>query len=113
MNNNQINNEKGITAQTARILKTTIDYTIYQNPIEKFAEKSAINNRISDSIDKEEEEWCDLVDFLAEGAKHGIHHAASAAREQRAKAEQEALAREIAKKIEEVDTRRPHIDGRV
>ena len=113
MNNNQINNEKGITAQTARILKTTIDYTFYQNPIEKFAEKSAINNRISDSIDKEEEEWCDLVDFLAEGAKQGIHHAASAAREQRAKAEQEALAREIAKKIEEVDTRRPHIDGRV
>ncbi len=105
MNNNQINNEKGITVQTARILKTTIDYTLYQNPIEKFAEKSAINNRISDFIDKEEEEWCDLVDFLSESAKQGIHHAASAAREQRAKAEQEALAREIAKRIEKLDSR--------
>ena len=109
MNNNQINNEKGITAQTARILKTTIDYTLYQNPIEKFAEKSAINNRISDSIDKEEEEWCDLVDFLAEGAKQGIHLAASAAREQRAKAEQEALAREIAKRIEQVESKTSQI----
>ncbi len=109
MNNNQINNEKGITVQTARSLKTTIDSTLYQNPIEKFAEKSAINNRISDSIDKEEEEWRDLVDFLAEGAKQGIHHAASAAREQRAKAEQEALAREIAKRIEQVESKTSQI----
>lgn len=104
MNNNQINNEKGITVQTARILKTTIDYTLYQNPIEKFAEKSAINNRISDSIDKEEEEWCDLVDFLSESAKRGIHQAASDAREQRAKAEQGAYVRETARMLGPIDT---------
>ena len=109
MNNNQINNEKGITVQTARILKTTIDYTLYQNPIEKFAVKSAINNRISDSIDKEEEEWCDLVDFLAEGAKQAIHHAASAAREQRAKAKQEQFVKELAKKIVQFGAKMPQI----
>ena len=105
MNNIQSNNGKGITAQTAKFLKSGIDYSAYQTPVQKFAEKSAINSNISDSIDKDEEEWCDFVDFLAESAKLGIHQAASAAREQRAKAEREALAREIAKKIEQVDSR--------
>lgn len=107
MNNNQINNEKGITVQTARILKTTIDYTLYQNPIEKFAEKSAINNMISDSIDKEEEEWCDFVDLLSESAKRGIHQAANFAREQRAKAVHENLVKELTKKIEQFGARNP------
>ena len=105
MNNNLLNNGQGITVQTARLLKASVDNSIYMPPAQKFAEKSAINNQISDSIDKEEEEGCDLIDFLSECAKQGSHQAASNAREQRAKAEQEALAREIAKRIEQIDSR--------
>ena len=93
MNNTQLNNRQGISVQTARLLKTRVDNAIYLTPAQKLAEKSAINSNISDSIDKEEEEWCDLVDFLAEGAKQGIHHAASAAREQRAKASSNSLSK--------------------
>ena len=109
MNNTQLNNGQGISAQTARLLKTRVDNAIYLPPAQKLAEKSAINSNISDSIDKEEEERCDLVDFLAESVKLGIHQAASAAREQRAKAEQEALAREIAKRIEQVEPKTSQI----
>ena len=94
-------------------MKSAIDCSLYQTPIEKFAEKLAINSKISDSIDKVEEEWCDLVDLLAESAKQGIHQTASNARAERAKAEQEMYIREIAEKIKVVDTRWPHIGGKV
>ena len=109
MNNNLLNNGQGITVQTARLLKASVDNSIYMTPAQKFADKTAINSNISDSIDKEEEEGCDLVDFLAESVKQGIHQAASAAREQRAKAKQEQFVKELAKKIDQFGAKKPQI----
>lgn len=109
MNNIQVNNSQGITIHTARILKAGVDQTPYQTPEQKYLEKSAITSTISDPIDKEEEAWCDFVDLLADGAKQGIHQAASAAREQRAKAKQEQFVKELAKKIDQFGAKMPQI----
>ena len=109
MNNIQVNNGQGINAQLARILKAGVDQTSYQSPEQKYLEKSAITSNISDPIDIEEESWCDFVDLLADGAKQGIHQAASAAREQRAKAKQEQFVKELAKKIDQFGAKMPQI----
>lgn len=109
MNNIQVNNGQGINAQLARILKAAVDQTSYQSPEQKYLEKSAITSNISDPIDKEEESWCDFVDLLADGAKQGIHRAASHAREQRAKAEQEKLIKELSEKIEQFAVKNPQL----
>ena len=109
MNNIQVNNGQGINAQLARILKAGVDQTSYQSPEQKYLEKSAITSTISDPIDKEEEAWCDFVDLLADGAKQGIHQAASAAREQRAKTKQEQFVKELAKKIDQFGAKMPQI----
>ena len=109
MNNNQINNGQGINAQLARILKTSVDQTTYQTPEQKYLEKSVITSKISDDIDKEEEAWCDFVDFLSESAKQGIHQAASFAREQRAKEQQEQFVKELTKKIDQFGVKNPQL----
>lgn len=109
MNNIQVNNSQGITVHTARILKAGVDQTPYQTPEQKYLEKATITSNISDPIDKEEEAWCDFVDLLADGAKQGIHRAASLAREQRAKAEQEKLIKELSEKIEQFAVKNPQL----
>ena len=107
MNDIQTNNGQGIPVQIARIFKSGVDHTNYQSPEQRFLERAIITNKISDPIDKEEEAWCDFVDFLSESAKRGIHQAANFAREQRAKAVHENLVKELTKKIEQFGERNP------
>lgn len=76
-----MNQDAGISAESARIRKMCIDLQSNQNSHSKYLEKQAITSTIADPFEQVAENKCDMIDFAADMLKTHVRQESELSRQ--------------------------------
>lgn len=76
-----MNQDVGMSAESARIRKKCIDLQSNLNSHSKYLEKQAITSTIADPFEQDVENKCDMIDFAADMLKTHVRQEAELSRQ--------------------------------